>query len=188
MSESAYQSSANDFDAFFEAVYQELLRIARAKGLNRITPTLNSTALIAEVYLKLREATQKEWREIEHVKAVAALVMVQVLRTYLRKKTARKRGQGIAPLSIQQDPLAENVSSDANVELEILQRLDLLDALKTEAPRKIRIAAMRLCGYEVPEVADALGVSEATVKRDLAGLREVLSLYISLDRSDKKRP
>lgn len=167
-------------DNHFQEVYDELLRLARVQRLTRVSPTLNTVAVVSESYLKLRQAATREWEGPEHVKATAAHVMVNVLRSYLRKKATNKRGRGIVPLSIQSDPLAENIASGADVEQEWLQRIDIFEVLEKEQPRRSTVAKMRFCGYKIAEMAESLGVSEPTIKRDLAHLRSVLSVYFAL--------
>ena len=177
----ASQTPTAEFNAFFEAVYEELLRIARAKGLTRITPSLDSIALISETYLKLRASAKTKWNEAEHVKAVASIAMVQVLRTYLAKKVTKKRGGRVVPLSLQRDPLGEDLAPGPNMEDELLRHLDALAALETVSPRRAHIEMMRFCGYEIPEIAQALGLSTATVKRNRAHVEKVLRAYFASD-------
>ena len=170
--DSEREPSGVPLDAFFEAVYQELFRIAHGR-LSRSTPTLDTVALVHEAYLRLRRSEGQPWRESEHVQAVACTAMRQILRNYLRDRRALKRGSA-PPGPLEHDPPDDEALSEEA----LLARLDGLAALDRIGKTRLRrVAEMRLFGYEVSEVAAVLGVSGPTVKRDWEKARVLLAAY-----------
>lgn len=146
-----------------ETVYPELHRIA-ARSLNheRQGHTLQPTALVNEVYLRLsHQQPGKEWNDRTHFFAVAARVVRAVLVDHARARNAVKRGDG-----------DERTSLTAALELAARPPVDVLDldaalrALEALNPEHCRILELRyFAGMSIEETATALGVSVATVKR-----------------------
>ncbi len=144
-------------------VYDELRRLASSymRG-ERPGHLLQTTALVNEAYLRLLERQRVSCESRTQFFAVAAQVMRRVLVDYARGKNRVKRGEGIAPLSL--DDVAV-VSEDRAEELiaihTALENLTALDA------RKSQVFELRYFGgMSVEEVADALKVSPVTVARD----------------------
>ena len=88
-------------DQLLPLVYDELRRIA-ARQLRRERPgnTLQPTALIHEVYLRLVDQRRVDWQNRAHFFGVAAQVMRRILVDYARRRNASKRGDGVAAVSI----------------------------------------------------------------------------------------
>lgn len=158
-------------DGYYEDVYRELARIAHGR-FSRATPTLDTVALIHEAYLRLH-GSSAEWRESEHVKAVACSAMRQILLNHLRDGQAARRGGG------RPESLGDADAEDrcAFSEDDLLVRLDGLSALDALDPRMRRVAEMRFFGYELDEIAETLGVARATVVRDWRYARALLRAY-----------
>ena len=147
----------------FEAAYQELRRLA-AWYLQRERPdhTLQPTALVNELYLKLFAGEPVEWRNRAHFFAVAAQQMRRILIDHARAHMAEKRGGGNTKLSTTD---ANGVAAPRAEELlaldEALHRLEELDQ------RSARVVELRFFGgLTEAEAAEVLAISVATLKRD----------------------
>lgn len=128
--------------------------------------TLQPTALVHEVYLKLinpDSIAAKNYRGRSHFMAVAATAMRQVLVDHARKKGTEKRGGNRDRVSI--SGLAG--AAEATQEMQVLELHELLAELARLNARAARVAEMRLFGGMMPEqMASVLGVSRMTVDRD----------------------
>jgi RNA polymerase sigma factor (TIGR02999 family) len=153
--------------ALLPVVYEELRRVARRhlRG-ERAAHTLQTTALIHEAYLRLVDQKPLAAHDHHHFVALASNLMRQVLVDHARRRLAEKRDGGCRiTLS---DDLAESELPEADV-LAIdsaLTRLERLDA------QQAHVVELRYFGgLSIRETSDALGVSEATIKRDWATAR-----------------
>lgn len=146
-------------------VYKELRRLAGYYMRDeRISHTLQPTALVHEVYLRLVGQQRTDWQSRAHFMGVAAQMMRRVLVDYARQRQARKRA-GKVPLEADwPEPGAAVVPLEEILAVEEgLTRLSELD------PQQSRVVEMRYFGgLSVEETAEALGVSPRTVKRDWA--------------------
>jgi RNA polymerase sigma factor (TIGR02999 family) len=157
-------------DALFEALYEELRALARRqRGRWKGDYTLNTTALVHEAYLKLVDQTQADWRDRAHFCATAARAMRHILVNYAERRMAAKRGGGATPLPLADDvdtPGDPNPVPEDSAE-EILALHDALQRLERLSERQSRVVECRFfVGLPIPETAEVLGVSPATVKRD----------------------
>lgn len=148
----------------FDAVYGELRHLAESM-LRRYGPsdTLNTTALIHEAYLKLHGYSESI-KNRTHFFALAARAMRFVLVDYARSHRAFRRGGPGRPLTLQ----TGHGTADLRAE-EVLALDEALTRLAAERPRLARIVELRFFGgltYE--EIAEAMGMSARTVKRDWA--------------------
>lgn len=150
-------------DALMSLIYGELRAIAaRCLRAERAGHTLQPTALVHEAYLRLVDQRRADYRSRRHFLAVAALVMRRILVSYAHARAAAKRGGGAVrvPFAEERAPAAER-GLDLVALDEALQRLGQRDA------RKAAVVEQRFfAGLEMNEIADNLGVSLATVKRD----------------------
>ena len=162
----SYPRAPKDRDQALSAVYQELLGIARAElSRHRRGNTLNTRALVNEAYLKLFAHHEAAFDSRKHFFATAARAMRQVVIDHARSKLTEIRGGGQVPLSLDEIgdmPLSVEAQADHLVRMDAaLKKLAELD------PRLAEVVELRFfAGLEVPEVAELLGVSEPTVKRD----------------------
>ena len=155
-------------DALLPRIYDELRTLAHAR-IRRYRPgaTLNTTALVHEVYLKLTTGETPGWKDRSHFFALAAQAMRFVLVSYARERAALKRGGGLADL-----PLDEAIALEASdaAETEAIDLLLLDDALTTLAEQSKRLAQVVeyrfFGGLTHEEIAEATGFSVRTVKRD----------------------
>ena len=143
-------------------VYDELRGLARRqRGRLSASETLSTTALVHEAYEKLsrREAG---WADRQHFFRVASRAMRGILVDHARARQADKRGGGTPDLAYDDRWMVPDDRIDEVLGLdEALARLADLD------PRRAQIVELRyFVGLTIPETADVLDVSEATVKRD----------------------
>lgn len=155
----------------FSLVYDELRSVARRQRRPSLEDTLNTTALVHEVYLRLNAATALSVQNRAHFYAVAAQATRQILSNYARRRRADKRGSGSVPVALD-DQQAQRVVSAPAHESSIDRLWDLEHALRqlhTLHPRACDVVECRFFGgLSIPDTAIALGISEATVKRDWA--------------------
>ena len=157
-------------------VYDELRRIAR-QHMRRELPdhTLQPTALVNEVFLRLRDARKIDWRDRTHFFAIASRIMRRVLIDAARIRRADKRGGGALAAVFNE---ALDAAADRGIDLTALG--DALDALEASHPRKARVVELRFFGgLGVDEIAGLLGVSTYTVTRDWTFARTWLKAELS---------
>jgi len=145
-------------------VYAELRRLAhqrlRRESANR---SVNTTGLVHDAYMKLMDVRQARFRDRAHFLAMASRVMRRLLIDQARARRAAKRGSGADTVELDEALYLSEPQADALTELDdALQRLEALD------PRQGQIVEQRYFGgLSLEETAEALGVSLATVKREL---------------------
>jgi RNA polymerase sigma factor (TIGR02999 family) len=147
-----------------ELVYDDLHQIAsREMRRENGEHTLRTTALVHEAYLRLCGSAAVQFKDRAHFFAVAALQLRRVLVDHARRHRTEKRGGGLVRLDILDDDGA-TVSMDERLLAvhEALTRLEALDA------RAAKVVELRFFGgLNESEAAETLGISIATVKRDL---------------------
>lgn len=149
-------------EALMPLVYEELRRLARSH-MQRERPdhTLQSTALVNEVYLRLAGQKTVEWRARAQFFAIAASMMRHILVDHARRRNYAKRGAGAVRVDADEVALVTDRNEEVAAVDEALERLAELDA------RQSRIVEMRyFAGMTIEEIAAVLEVSPATVKRD----------------------
>jgi RNA polymerase sigma factor (TIGR02999 family) len=150
--------------AFTDRVYRQLRRLAGyyMRG-ERIDHTLQPTALVHEAYLRLFGKAQPEWQTQSHFVRVATRAMRQILVDHARRRTRDKRGGAQRKLSLDESVVAATDQAPETV-------LALEEALKELAaadPRQVEIVEMiYFTGLTQEETAQALGISERTVRRE----------------------
>lgn len=151
------------FDALLPLVYAELRRVAaRQLRHERSGHSLQPTALVHEVYLRLVDQRKVDWRGRAHFFGVAAQVMRRILVDHARRRQAGKRGDGVRPVSLDQAMETPGVSQIPILGLdEAIERLATLDA------RLAQIVELRAFGgLTIEEAAHVLKVSPSTAKRE----------------------
>ena len=124
--------------------------------------TLQATALVHEVYLRLIDIKRVSWQDRSHFFVMAARLMRRVLVDHARAKRSQKRGAGAPMIALDDLPI---VGAEPN--LDILALDAALDALGQQDPRKSQVVEMRyFAGLTIEETAAALDVSLDTVMRD----------------------
>ena len=154
-------------------LYEDLRRLA-AYHLQSERPghTLQATALVHEVYLRLGTVQSVDWKTRNHFISVVAGLMRQVLVDHARRRNAAKRA-GIT----MQFPLPTEASW---MEFDVVQVHLALENLGKEYPRHAHIVELRFFGgLNATEVADVLDVSLSTVEREWRFARAWLSTAVS---------
>ena len=150
-------------DRLFEAAYKELRRLA-AWHFQKERPdhTLQPTALVNELYIKLFAGEPVEWQNRAHFFAVAAQQLRRLLIDHARARLAEKRGAGEVRLSLTDANGLVAPRQEDLIELDqALRRLEELD------PRSARAVELRFfAGLTEKEAAEVSGISVATLKRD----------------------
>ena len=170
----------NDGDAssagrLVEGVYAELHRMAaRLLSAERSGHTLQPTALVNEVYLRLGAGRSPEWRSRTHFFAVVASTLRRILIDHARAHCAERRGGGEVNIPLE---LAEAGASCSYDDLLIID--EALSQLELADPRAARVTELRFfAGLQEQEIAQELSVSEITVKRDWKFARAWLAAHL----------
>ena len=159
-------------DSVIPLVYDELRRLAHNR-LRRERPghTLNTTALVHEAYVKLVDVKEASFRDRAHFLAMASRAMRRILVDYARARNAAKRGGGAENVTLDEAlKIPEDYAAAVSELDEALGRLEEFD------PRQSQVIEHRYFGgLTLEETAEVLGVSLATVKRDLRFARAWLA-------------
>jgi RNA polymerase sigma factor (TIGR02999 family) len=149
-------------EALIPLIYKELRQRAhRYMGRERPGHTLQTTALINEVYLRL-VGSPVAWESRSHFFAIAARMMRRILVDHARTRRSLKRGGEGRPVSLDEEHLVVGQPHRDLVSLD-----DALEALATLDARKVRVVELRFFGgLSVEETAEVLKVSPQTVLRD----------------------
>ena len=151
-------------DALLQLVYDELHRQAH-RHLKRERPghTLQTSALVHEVYLKLVKQKSILWESRSHFFGIAARLMRQILINYAKTKQRVKRGGAIDNVPLEYALTV--TASDTNFDLLALD--EALTRLAEKETYLARVVELRFfSGLSIEETAEVLGVSASTVKRD----------------------
>jgi RNA polymerase sigma factor (TIGR02999 family) len=146
-------------------VLEELREMAR-RYMRREEPghTLQPTALVNEVYLRLHGRRKVDWKNRRHFFGFAAQTMRRVLVDHARSHQTVKRGDGVEPISLD-DTADELLAVPGSVDIVAFD--DALDGLAKMDERQAQIVMLRFyMGFSVEETAAALDTSSATVKRE----------------------
>jgi RNA polymerase sigma factor (TIGR02999 family) len=162
-------------------VYRELHRAAKLcmKG-ERDGHTLQTTALINELYLRLTDLKGIDWQNRAHFFAICARQMRRILTDQARARQSHKRGGGVQPISLDAAPL---VSPQSHPELLAVD--DALKALAKVDLRKSQVVELRFFGgLTAEETAVVLRVSPDTVVRDWRLAKAWLLRELSMEKFD----
>jgi len=162
-------------DRLWALVYPELKRRARrALAGERASHTLSATAVVHEVYVRLRDTSARDWDDRTHFYNTASRVMRNVLIDYGRARRTRSRaGRGREQSLEEEQLLPEGFELDEEGALRVQEALDRL-AERDE--RAALVVAMRAFGgLTRAEIAKELGVVESTVSEKLKLARSIRS-------------
>jgi RNA polymerase sigma factor (TIGR02999 family) len=168
------EGDSQALDQLIPLVYERMRQLARARLRRDPDASLNTTALVHETYLQLVATPNVDVRDRGHFLALASRVMRHVLVDHARKRKAAKRGEGVRRVDLDDAIWMTDDAADAVTELDdALKRLEFIDA------RRSRILEHRyFAGLTLEETAGALGVSLATVKRELRSARAWLATQL----------
>ena len=152
-----------DAAALMEAVYDDMRRIAAAHMRSeRPDHTIEPTALIHEVYLKLVDQRTAEWNDRMHFFAFASQLIRRILIDHARAKNATKRGGDRLRV-----PLAPEHALADSPELDLIALDEALRDLARLDERQARVVELRYFGgCTIDEIAEYLGVNSRTIDRD----------------------
>lgn len=162
-----------------EVVYEELKRIARSKMAGeRGGHTLQPTALAHDAFVKLVGQQRVQWQSRAHFLSVAALAMRRILINHAKGRIAQKRGGHAALATFDDQVLGQDMKASELVALD-----DALVELAKQDERQSKVVEYKFFGgltYE--EIAEVLGISVPTVRRDWRFARAWLGRELSRDR------
>ncbi len=169
-------------DRLAERVYTELHQMARRYMKNeRRGNTMQTTALVHEVYLRLVDVSKVEWRERAQFFAMSARMMRRILVDAARARGSRKRGSGAIKVNF-----TETAVLAPEPDRSILALDEALGAFAEIAGRQAKVVELRYFGgLTEEEIAAALDISQRTVRRDWEFARVWLAR--ELDRSTGTR-
>jgi RNA polymerase sigma factor (TIGR02999 family) len=160
-------------ERLFAVAYEDLRGQARAQLRNGGRNTLlNTTVLLHESFLRFQRAGRLAGTERGHFFAYAARVMRSVIVDFARQRQAERRGGDAVhvPMDAQ---LADNLHAGED---EVIQINEAIEALKAEDPRLVQVVEMRyFAGMTEKEIAEVLGVTDRTVRRDWEKARLLLA-------------
>ena len=158
-------------------VYDTLHRIADSyMRRERDEHTLQSTALINEVYLRLQKQRKVNWEDRKHFFVFAAMMMRNILTDYARAQLAERRGgETVVHVPLTDESAWVGTSPEQVIDIaNALKRLEALDE------RKARVVELRyFLAMTMEETAEALDISLATAERDLKFVRSWLNRELS---------
>jgi RNA polymerase sigma factor (TIGR02999 family) len=144
-------------------VYDELHRMARRYMKDERTGnTLQTTALVNEVYLRLVDVKNVDWQQRGQFFAITAQMMRRILVDAARARGSHKRGGGVVKVNVDEAPV---MSPEPDASLVALD--EALKAFSTVAPRQAKLVELRYFGgLTEGEIVEVLKISPRTVRRD----------------------
>lgn len=165
-------------DDLLPLIYEEL-RLLAAQKLSHESPgqTLQATALVHEVYLRLVGIEDHRWKDSRHFFNAAAEAMRRILIDKAREKKSLKRGGGRQRVDLEG---AITMSEDLAGATDLLALDEALQKLAREDPLKAELVTLRyFAGLTIPQTAHALAISHATAERHWDYARSWLRVQIS---------
>lgn len=157
------------FETRFQANYPDILRLARAR-LSREQSPISTVTLAHELYLNLCDRENLKFASAAEFMAYASRAMRSLLVDMACERIAQKRSADLMPLT-----LGAAVPDFGGTPEQLIALDDALARLGAAEPRLMHVAELRVVmGMQVSEIADALGISEPTVKRDWQRARAFL--------------
>lgn len=167
-------------DRLVPLILTELKRQARSYLRNeRGEHTLQPTALVNEVYLKMVDNERIQWRDRAHFFAVASRFMRRILVDHARAASAAKRGSGAEKVALdeERDGFSRN-------EVDLIALDQALEKLAALDERQAKVVEMRYFGgLSVEEAAEVLGIARATINRDWRNARAFLLRQLKADEA-----
>jgi RNA polymerase sigma factor (TIGR02999 family) len=156
-------------------IYNELRSLAHHHLRNeRDGHTLQTTALVHEVYLRLCSQDEVRWENRAHFFAVAARMMRRILVDHSRRHGAKKRGGAAAHVA-----LDDALTIPAQQQVDLIALDSALEQLAAFDTRKCQVVEMRFfAGLRSKEIAAVLKTTEATVRRDWTIAKAWLYRYL----------
>ena len=171
-------------DELFPLIYTELRKVAgRYLGRERRNHTLQPTALVHEVWMKLQNDRAAAWQGRTHGLALGAQAMRRVLVDHGRHQKREKRGGGVQPVVL--DDLLHAAATRAVPVEDLLTLEAALSRLEAIDPRAAQVVILRFfSGMTSTEVAEHLGLSVRTVEADWTHARAWLKRELAGKNSE----
>jgi RNA polymerase sigma factor (TIGR02999 family) len=172
------RGDATALEHLLPLVYDELRRMAaRQLRAERVNHTLQPTALVHEVYLRLIDQRQVDWHDRAHFLGVAAQSMRRILVDHARRRGARKRNDGVQCVSI--DDAKDLAAAEEMPLLALDHALARLEGVDPELAKIVELRAFG--GLTIEEAAHVLKVSPSTAKRDWRTAKAWLNRELGAD-------
>ena len=172
--------NSGDRDAYerlMPLVYDQLRHIAHRLDVPNAGQTLQPTAIVHELYLKLVDSASRNYASRQHFFALAARAMRQIVVDNGRRAMAGKRGAGLGVLPFDEKTILPPVAAHDVVALD-----DALKDLEGFDRRKARLVELRyFAGLRMEELAEAEGISTETVRREMRLAEAWLAAYLRRD-------
>ena len=183
--EAVSRGEAKAADELLSLVYEELRRLATAKMASEAPgQTLQPTALVHEAWLRLTGDKNRQWNDRTHFFAAAAEAMRRILVDNARRKRAARHGGGQ-----QRVEMPEFASAVLETDDKVLAVNEALGKFAVLDPQKAELVKLRyFVGLKHQEIADALGVSEPTIRRHWAVARVRLFELVGLQSVSPETP
>jgi RNA polymerase sigma factor (TIGR02999 family) len=163
-------------DRLTPVVYEELRRMARRYMRNeRAGNTLQTTALVNEVYLRLVDVKNVEWQHRAQFFAISAQMMRRILVDAARARGSHKRGGGAEKVNVDEVAVLSPEPEESIIALD-----DALEAFAKLAPRQAKVVELRyFAGLSEEEIAEVTKTSTRTIERDWQFARSWLMRELS---------
>lgn len=170
------QNDRAALDQLIALMYPDLHRMAAGRLAQNDTITLlDATSMVHEVYLRLRNTGRIEAQSRPQFIVYAAQVLRSVMVDFARKRRAERRGGGKADVTLSEDLAGGLGGTDEDIE----RVNEALDELADFDPRLRHVIEMRYFGgFSDKEIAEALGVTDRTVRRDWERARMLLAVAL----------
>lgn len=169
----AREGDRGALDSLFEVMYPDLRRIAHARLRRGFSdPDVGTTVLVNECYLKLRDAQRLEATDRAHFFAYTASAMRSIIVDIARAKATERHGANAVHVTLDDDMVDGNpVAAE-----QILRVNEALEQIGEFEVRLMQLVEMRYFGGMTdPEIAEAMGITDRTVRRDWQKARLLLA-------------
>ncbi len=156
----------DQLDRYIDEIYDEIYSLAKSVLCKEFkSKTITPTMLVSETYIRLAKQERKPWKDKRSVVAAAVRAMRRILVDYARYKKASKRGKGIPDMPLVEEILDYVESNN----LDVIHLNEILEKLGRSDPRLLRIVELKVFGgFSISEIAEVVGISPTTVKREWA--------------------
>lgn len=169
----AQEGDGEAADALFAESYRMLTQLARARLRRHVrTPTLDTSSLVHEAYLRFVSAGRLTIADSTHFRRWAGRAMRSVIVDIARRRLAERRGGGVEHLTFTGSLPIAQAGGDAFV-VRVHEALETLAQVDARAAEVVQLRYF--AGMTEPEVAEALGIGERTVRRDWEKARLLLA-------------
>lgn len=178
---SELKDSPDLMDHILPLIYDDLRQVARCQQARMgASPTLQTTELVHEAFIKLRQASDQPIHNRLHLKRLSYLAIRQLIVDHARGKLAVKRGSGQVAEALEDDLVA---ATDADDEASVLAVNEALERLEQTSPELAEVVIARFFGgYTADEIGEMLDISVRTVQRHWERARAWLLLDMQENR------